>query len=80
MPSQSQMIDNHDYILTGSRSLVQLNISHEHNVLSEENIIRMEKRRREVLEAEEMINDYPGSGANNRHTPRSQLGRGCVEC
>ncbi|KAL8118212.1 uncharacterized protein LOC141659663 [Apium graveolens] len=22
------------------------------------------------------LNDYPGSGANNRHTPR----RGCIEC
>lgn len=66
--------------VTRSRSLVLLDISQEqHNVLSE-NIIRMEKTRREVLEAEEMRNDYPGSGANNRHTPRSQLGRGCVEC
>ncbi|CAN4088453.1 unnamed protein product [Withania somnifera] len=27
---------------------------------------------RRVLEAEE-INDYPGSGANNRHTPRPPL-------
>ncbi|MCD7452358.1 hypothetical protein HAX54_016286 [Datura stramonium] len=35
---------------------------------------------RRVLEADEEINDYPGSGANNRHTPRPQLGRGCVEC
>ncbi|XP_044477691.1 uncharacterized protein LOC123204939 [Mangifera indica] len=26
------------------------------------------------------LNDYPGSGANNRHTPRTQLGRGCVDC
>ncbi|XP_021909728.1 uncharacterized protein LOC110823614 [Carica papaya] len=26
------------------------------------------------------LNDYPGSGANNRHTPRPQLGRGCVDC
>lgn len=26
------------------------------------------------------INDYPGSGANNRHTPRPQFGRGCVDC
>lgn len=39
-----------------------------------------EKATRRILEAEEIINDYPGSGANNRHTPRSQLGRGCVEC
>ncbi|ESQ45824.1 hypothetical protein EUTSA_v10010864mg [Eutrema salsugineum] len=27
--------------------------------------------------AMEEINDYPGSGANNRHLPR---GRGCVDC
>ncbi|KAK6925018.1 hypothetical protein RJ641_009344 [Dillenia turbinata] len=26
------------------------------------------------------LNDYPGSGANNRHTPKPQLGRGCVDC
>ncbi|KAI3463968.1 hypothetical protein Pfo_020631 [Paulownia fortunei] len=26
------------------------------------------------------LNDYPGSGANNRHTPRPQLGRGCIDC
>ncbi|XP_057792244.1 uncharacterized protein LOC131009052 [Salvia miltiorrhiza] len=27
------------------------------------------------------VNDYPGSGANNRHTPRPQLGRGgCSDC
>ncbi|KAK8584169.1 hypothetical protein V6N12_068417 [Hibiscus sabdariffa] len=25
------------------------------------------------------LNDYPGSGANNRHTPRPQFGR-CVDC
>lgn len=24
------------------------------------------------------VNDYPGSGANNRHTPKR--GGGCVEC
>lgn len=26
------------------------------------------------------LNDYPGSGANNRHTPKPQLGRGCIDC
>lgn len=26
------------------------------------------------------VNDYPGSGANNRHTPKPQLGRGCIDC
>ncbi|KAL3513171.1 hypothetical protein ACH5RR_025888 [Cinchona calisaya] len=26
------------------------------------------------------LNDYPGSGANNRHTPKPQLGKGCTEC
>ncbi|GAY55268.1 hypothetical protein CUMW_163150 [Citrus unshiu] len=26
------------------------------------------------------LNDYPGSGANNRHTPRPQFGRDCVAC
>ncbi|KAJ0047556.1 hypothetical protein Pint_16123 [Pistacia integerrima] len=26
------------------------------------------------------LNDYTGSGANNRHTPGAQIGRGCVDC
>ncbi|KAK4779144.1 hypothetical protein SAY86_006672 [Trapa natans] len=26
------------------------------------------------------LNDYPGSGANNRHTPFPQFGRGCFDC
>lgn len=26
------------------------------------------------------LNDYPGSGANNRHTPRAQSGRVCIDC
>ncbi|XP_010538056.1 PREDICTED: uncharacterized protein LOC104812541 [Tarenaya hassleriana] len=26
------------------------------------------------------MNDYPGSGANNRHTPRPQSNRGCIDC
>ncbi|BBH03960.1 hypothetical protein Prudu_014970 [Prunus dulcis] len=25
------------------------------------------------------LHDYPGSGANNRHTPKPQFGR-CVDC
>ncbi|XP_075521233.1 uncharacterized protein LOC142554454 [Primulina tabacum] len=35
-------------------------------------------KRRRLMEIE--VNDYPGSGANNRHTPRTQLGRGCLDC
>ncbi|KAL8547227.1 hypothetical protein ACS0TY_006806 [Phlomoides rotata] len=26
------------------------------------------------------VNDYAGSGANNRHTPRPLLGRRCNDC
>lgn len=26
------------------------------------------------------LNDYPGSGANNRHTPKAQSGRVCTDC
>ncbi|XP_047314216.1 uncharacterized protein LOC124917991 [Impatiens glandulifera] len=26
------------------------------------------------------LHDYPGSGANNRHNPKPQLGRGCFDC
>ncbi|KAF8039361.1 hypothetical protein BT93_B1790 [Corymbia citriodora subsp. variegata] len=26
------------------------------------------------------LNDYPGSGANNRHTPKPQSGRVCIDC
>lgn len=66
--------------VTRSRSLV-LDISQEHNVLPE-NMENMgaETSARRILEVEENINDYPGSGANNRHTPRPQIGRGCAEC
>ncbi|XP_073290618.1 uncharacterized protein [Primulina huaijiensis] len=35
-------------------------------------------KKRRLMEIE--VDDYPGSGANNRHTPRTQLGRGCPDC
>ncbi|KAK4362237.1 hypothetical protein RND71_017478 [Anisodus tanguticus] len=59
--------------ITRSISLV-MDISQEHKVLENTHMANME----ESLEVE--INDYPGSGANNRHTPRPPLGKGCVEC
>ncbi|KAK4350294.1 hypothetical protein RND71_029607 [Anisodus tanguticus] len=69
-----------------TRSISLVDISQEHKVLENTHMANMEESlevgettMRRVLEAEE-INDYPGSGANNRHTPRPQLGRGCVEC
>ncbi|XP_057516156.1 uncharacterized protein LOC130797558 [Amaranthus tricolor] len=34
----------------------------------------MERKMREIE-----VQDYPGSGANNRHTPRPQFS-GCVDC
>ncbi|XP_010550598.1 PREDICTED: uncharacterized protein LOC104821419 [Tarenaya hassleriana] len=42
-----------------------------------------EKRREEEEHGERMmveLDDYPGSGANNRHVPRQQFGRGCIDC
>ncbi|CAA2963216.1 Hypothetical predicted protein [Olea europaea subsp. europaea] len=44
---------------------------------SEEQKLSLEGIKRRI-DAE--LNDYPGSGANNRHTPRPQLGRGCMDC
>ncbi|KZV28128.1 hypothetical protein F511_31736 [Dorcoceras hygrometricum] len=39
----------------------------------------IKRKKRRVMEIE--VNDYPGSGANNRHTPRTQLDqRGCFDC
>lgn len=36
-----------------------------------------EQRISERMDVE--LNDYPGSGANNRHTPKPQYAR-CVDC
>ncbi|XP_022844956.1 uncharacterized protein LOC111368026 [Olea europaea var. sylvestris] len=47
------------------------------NMESEEQNLSLEGIKRRI-DAE--LNDYPGSGANNRHTPRPQLGRGCMDC
>ncbi|CAA2983470.1 Hypothetical predicted protein [Olea europaea subsp. europaea] len=47
------------------------------NMLSAEQRLNLEGVMRR-MDAE--LHDYPGSGANNRHTPRPQLGRSCVEC
>lgn len=40
----------------------------------------MEAERIEIRRVDVELNDYPGSGANNRHTPIPKLGRGCVDC
>ncbi|XP_009778626.1 uncharacterized protein [Nicotiana sylvestris] len=76
---------SHAIPITRSRSLL-VDISQEHKVLENTHMAIMEERLevdetiRRVLEAEAEVNDYPGSGANNRHMPRPQLGRSCAEC
>ncbi|KAH7852457.1 hypothetical protein Vadar_024993 [Vaccinium darrowii] len=42
---------------------------------------KLEAERIEIRRVDIQLNDYAGSGANNRHTPYPKLGRGgCVEC
>ncbi|XP_058228057.1 uncharacterized protein LOC131336289 [Rhododendron vialii] len=41
---------------------------------------KMEEERIEIRRVDVELNDYPGSGPNNRHTPSPKLGRGCVDC
>ncbi|KAH7859157.1 hypothetical protein Vadar_032305 [Vaccinium darrowii] len=38
------------------------------------------KRQRVIRRMDVELNDYPGSGANNRHTPTPKPGKGCVDC
>ncbi|PSR95799.1 hypothetical protein CEY00_Acc21931 [Actinidia chinensis var. chinensis] len=45
-----------------------------------ENAEEILKVERTIRRMDVEINDYPGSGANNRHTPTPKLGRGCVDC
>ncbi|KAI9173816.1 hypothetical protein LWI28_007089 [Acer negundo] len=49
-----------------------------HQLVIAETILEEEKTMSGRMGVE--LNDYPGSGANNRHTPRQQFGRGCVDC
>ncbi|KAK8618153.1 hypothetical protein V6N13_116023 [Hibiscus sabdariffa] len=44
-------------------------------------VIAEKSSKEEMVDGKMLIelNDYPGSGANNRHTPRPQFGR-CVDC
>ncbi|CAA7027775.1 unnamed protein product [Microthlaspi erraticum] len=42
----------------------------------QDTLVDMKKDVQEKMAME--LNDYPGSGANNRHLPRQQFGRGCV--
>ncbi|PRQ16193.1 uncharacterized protein LOC133746242 [Rosa rugosa] len=49
-----------------------------HQTVAENNkLITTEMKFYERMDVE--LNDYPGSGANNRHTPKPQYGR-CVDC
>ncbi|CAI9092992.1 OLC1v1028386C1 [Oldenlandia corymbosa var. corymbosa] len=79
-------------LLCVSRNLVCLNAipvtrlrSLEHNLHGgfqfTEEITKVTKESVEIFRRPERmdleLNDYPGSGANNRHTPRAQLAKVC---
>ncbi|GMH16990.1 hypothetical protein Nepgr_018831 [Nepenthes gracilis] len=60
--------------VAGSRSLMQAFQP------SESTQLGISKEKVENRRMDMMIQDYPGSGANNRHTPGAQFTRGCVDC
>ncbi|KAK4778709.1 hypothetical protein SAY86_006237 [Trapa natans] len=53
---------------------------HEHTVKPSSQYLDLEPQVAGEGRLDIEINDYPGSGANNRHNPRPQLGRGCIDC
>ncbi|KAL7139248.1 hypothetical protein ABFS83_09G038300 [Erythranthe nasuta] len=65
---------------TRSRNLMKEPQSYE--VAKVEKIVKNWKTDSRIFRRMEIeVNDYPGSGANNRHTPRSQAGRSCtIDC
>ncbi|GMH21414.1 hypothetical protein Nepgr_023256 [Nepenthes gracilis] len=65
--------------VTRSRSLMRaLQPAEDAKLLGGREEIRKEKFINGGMEPE--IDDYVGSGANNRHDPRAQFGRGCANC
>ncbi|PSR96642.1 50S ribosomal protein [Actinidia chinensis var. chinensis] len=67
--------------ITRSRNLMRK--SQVYRVLTNTHLENTEesfKGERIIRRVDVEINDYPGSGANHRHTPNPKLGRGCVDC
>ncbi|KAL1810248.1 hypothetical protein ACET3Z_027238 [Daucus carota] len=69
----SQLLSLNAVPVTRTRSLMH-DLGH---VVSEDNQVRRGKVEGIIGRMNIELNDYPGSGANNRHTPRRG---GCIEC
>ncbi|EXB38573.1 hypothetical protein L484_008601 [Morus notabilis] len=78
----SHLIFSNAVPVTRIRGLMHGNQAHDlpqgtiHKQVTTEKILE-EKTVAERMDVE--LHDYPGSGANNRHTPKPQFGR-CADC